>query len=64
MPLKDDSDVAVTTVKTDLSPTIYPDEMTTKQIPPIGLCALSANPQEDMDITKDSGYRFGMLIYL
>jgi len=39
------------------SPALVPDEITS---PPVGLCALSVNPQLDTGLNKDSGFRFGM----
>lgn len=59
----DDPDVTSTpTSTTKLLTTVAPEETTTKRTPPVGLCVLPSNPQEDTDANKDSGYRFGMLI--
>jgi len=64
-PLRDDTDVIMQApiLQTTSSPTIGPDEITTKPTLPVGLCALSANPQEDTDVNTDNGFRFGMLVY-
>lgn len=65
-PLRDELDMSMLApiLQTTASSTLVPDEITTKPTLPVGLCALSVNPQVDTDINKDSGYRFGMLIHL
>eukprot|EP00102_Acyrthosiphon_pisum_P016424 XP_008187385.2 PREDICTED: laminin subunit alpha [Acyrthosiphon pisum] len=57
-PLRDEADMSILSpfLQTTLSPTLVPDEIT---YPPVGLCALSLNPQLDTDLNKDSGFRFG-----
>lgn len=64
-PLHDDSDVtsAPTPQATPL-PTVASTEATTKHSPPVGLCALPSNPQEDTSMNKNGGYRFGMWILI
>lgn len=64
--MEDDENIIMRspTLQTTASPTLAPEEITTKPSPPVGLCALSVNPQEDTDINKNSGFRFGMSIAL
>lgn len=51
-------------ITTSFPPTFAPDDATTEHTSPLGLCALSADPKEDQDLNKDSGFRFGKISIL